>query len=445
MTGSREHVLATLDHREPDRVPLTLGGTASSFTDEAYFRLRGYLGIHGDVKPYRYGHTGCYYDDRILEALGTDYRYLVLTYPDDSHLKVLPDGSFLDEWGIRKQNVDGYVSRVGEPLAGATLEDLKRYPWPDPTLSDFHSLHTGCETGPSIFTRKWTPRLWPVLPCPPRSSNGAWLCGYEEFLMRLKSDKPFAAKLIEKILNVQLALYDVLLDGVGEYVDIVETAEDYGTQASLLISAATYREMIMPARQRLNAFIKSKAPHAKILHHTCGAVGRLIPDLWASGIDILNPIQPLATGMESATLKGQWGDRLCFDGGIDTQFALPGNLAGLEVEVRGGCWRWRLAVGTAWDRRTTSRATFRPATWSAYTSLAHDLARYPLDTVRLQSICQTRNRQSHRVQEPPAMSGSADCQSRRRRRARRSSRSGHLPFAARMSSASTPAMRKPTR
>ena len=261
MTGSRERVLAALDHREPDRVPLTLGGTASSFTDEAYFRLRDYLGIRGDVKPYRYGHTGCYYDDRILEALGTDYRYLVLTYPDDSHLKVLPDGSFLDEWGIRKQNVDGYVSRVGEPLAGATLEDLERYPWPDPTSSDFPQLARGLrdrakhlhqEVDCAIVARAAMSTAF--------LENGAWLCGYEEFLMRLKSDKPFAAKLIEKILNVQLALYDVLLDGVGEYVDIVETAEDYGTQASLLISAATYREMIMPARQRLNAFIKSKAP-----------------------------------------------------------------------------------------------------------------------------------------------------------------------------------------
>ena len=168
--------LAALDHREPDRVPLTLGGTASSFTDEAYFRLRDYLGIRGDVKPYRYGHTGCYYDDRILEALGTDYRYLVLTYPDDSHLKVLPDGSFLDEWGIRKQNVDGYVSRVGEPLAGATLEIWSAIPGPIQRHRTFHSLHAGCETGPSIFTRKWTARSWPVLPCPPCSSRTAPGC-----------------------------------------------------------------------------------------------------------------------------------------------------------------------------------------------------------------------------------------------------------------------------
>ena len=218
--------------------------------------------------------------------------------------------------------------------------------------------------------------------------NGAWLCGYEEFLVRLKDDKPFATRLIEKILGVQLALYDILLDGIGQYVHIVETAEDYGTQTSLLISPATYREMIMPARQQLNAFIKSKAPHAKILHHTCGAVGRLIPDLWASGIDILNPIQPLATGMDSATLKGQWGDRLCFDGGIDTQYALPGSPAALAAEVAQRVLALAPGGGYSLGPANHIQADVPPANVVALYELARDLGRYPLDTERLRSICQ---------------------------------------------------------
>ncbi len=386
MMGSRERVLIALNHREPDRVPLSLGGTASSFTDEAYFRLKEYLGIKGDVKPYRYGHTGNYYDDRILEALGTDYRYLVLTFPDDSHLKYLPDGSFIDEWGVRNQNVDGHVSRVGKPLAGATLEDLESYPWPNPTSSDAPPLARGLLDRVKYLYEQVDCAV--VARAAMSSSfleNGAWLCGYEEFLIRLKNDKPFAARLIEKILNVQLALYDMLLDGVGEYVHIVETAEDYGTQSSLLISPATYREMIMPARQRLNAFIKSKAPYAKILHHTCGSVTRLIPDLLASGIDILNPIQPLAVGMDSAQLKAQWGDQLCFDGGIDTQHALCGTLEELEVEVARRVLALAPGGGYSLGPSNHIQADVPPQNVVALFEMARDLGKYRIDTARLQA------------------------------------------------------------
>ncbi len=386
MGNSRERVLVALNHREPDRVPLSFGGTASSFTDAAYFQLKEYLGIRGDVKPYRYGHTGNYYDDRILEALGTDYRYLVLTCPDDSHLQYLPDGSFIDEWGVRNQSVDGYVSRVGKPLAGATLEDLESYPWPYLTRSDASPLARGLlDRAKYLYEESDCAIVARAAMSSSFLENGAWLCGYEEFLIRLKSDKPFAARLIEKILNVQLALYDVLLEGVGEYVHIVETAEDYGTQSSLLISPAVYREMIMPARKRLNAFIKSKAPKAKILHHTCGSVARLIPDLLASGIDILNPIQPLAEGMDSARLKAQWGDRLCFDGGIDMQYAMTGSLEALGVEVARRVLALAPGGGYSLGPSNHIQVDVPPQNVVALFEMARELGRYPIDTARLQA------------------------------------------------------------
>ena len=387
--GSRERVLKALSHNEPDRVPLSLGGTASSYTDEAYFQLKAYLGIQGDVAPYRYGHTGNYYDDRILEALGTDYRYLVLTFPDDTHLTYLPDGTFIDEWGIQNRDVDGYVSRVSHPLAGATLEDLDRYPWPDPRTLGRSQLARGL--------RERARYLYENVDCAivaraPMSAAflelGAWLCGYEEFLIRLKTDAPFAGKLIEKILTVQLAFYDLLLEGTAEYVHIVETAEDYGTQSSLLISPQTYREMIMPARQRLNAFIKSKAPQARILHHTCGAVADLIPDLLASGIDILNPVQPLATGMDSAALKARWGKQLCFDGGIDMQQALSGPLARVQVEVARRVLALGPGGGYSLGPSNHIQADVPPANVVALFDIARDLGRYPLDIPKLTGIVQ---------------------------------------------------------
>lgn len=381
--NSRERVLTALAHQEPDRVPVTLGGAASSFTDAAYFQLKDYLGIKGDIKPYRYGHTGTYYDDRILAALGIDYRYLMLTYPDDSHLTYLPDGSFIDHWGIRREERDGYVSRVGHPLAGASVEDLEDYPWPFPSPRLAEGIQDRAkylyeEVDCAIVVRAAMTTAF--------LENGAWLCGYEEFLMKLLLDKPFVTKLIEKVLEVQLAKYDLLLEGAGEYVHIVETAEDYGTQRSLLISPETYRELIMPARKKLNAFIKSKAPQAKIMHHTCGSVTKLIPDLIESGIDILNPIQPLAEGMESTNLKEKWGDQLCFDGGIDTQFALPGSLAELESEVARRILALAPGGGYSLGPSNHIQPDVPPGNVVALFDMARDLGQYPLDIPRLKKL-----------------------------------------------------------
>ena len=392
MMGSRERVLTALKHEEPDRVPLTLGGTASSFTDNAYFKLKDYLGIKGDVKPYRYGHTGNMYDDRILEAMGTDYRYLVLTYPDASHLQYLSQDAYIDEWGIRNQIVSGYASRVGHPLAGASIDDLARYPWPDPRRPGAPDIAHGLsdrarylyeEVDCAVVTRAAMSASF--------LEYGAWLCGYEEFLIRLMTDRPFIELLIDKILQVQLALYDLLLEGTAQYVHIVETAEDYGTQASLLISPKTYREMIMPARKKLNDFIKSKAPQVKILHHTCGAVSALIPDLIDSGIDILNPIQPMAAGMGSKSLKEKWGDQLFFDGGIDTQYALTGGMPELETEVATRILALAPGGGYSLGPSNHLQEDVPPANAVALFELARELGHYPLDVPRLTALVDSNN------------------------------------------------------
>lgn len=393
--GSRERVLTALNHQEPDRVPLTLGGTASSFTDTAYFKLKEHLGISGDVKPYRYGHTGNIYDDRILDALGIDYRYLVLTYPDDSHLTYLPDGSFLDDWGIRRQKHGGYVSRVGHPLADANIDELDEYPWPDPYAPDAPMQAVGIKDRAKYLYEEVDCAI--VARAAMSTSfleNGAWLCGYEQFLMQLLIDKPFARKLIEKILDIQIKLYDQLLDDVGDYVHIVETAEDYGAQKSLLIGPATYRELIMPARQHLNAFIKSKAPHAKILHHTCGAVSRLIPELIESGIDILNPVQPLAAGMDSFGLKTEWGNHICFDGGVDMLHAISAPLPVLEQEVATRILALAPGGGYSLGPSNHIQEDTPPGNAVALFEMARDLGRYPLDAPRLTAIIEMEDSRS---------------------------------------------------
>jgi uroporphyrinogen decarboxylase len=134
-------------------------------------------------------------------------------------------------------------------------------------------------------------------------------------------NKQFVHKLMGKLLETSIGFYDVLLEQAGQYLHIVETQDDYGHQNSLFFSPKTFREMIKPYRAELNAFIKKKAPDAKIFIHTCGAVAELVDDLIDCGVEVLNPVQPLAQGMDTGNLKKRFGDKVVFHGGIDLQKA----------------------------------------------------------------------------------------------------------------------------
>ena len=117
-------------------------------------------------------------------------------------------------------------------------------------------------------------------------------------------------------------------------MDIVETGDDYGTQHSLMLSPDCLEEFILSRRKRLNDMIKEKAPGAKIFLHSCGAVKRCIPNLIACGVDILNPVQTAAADMNPYDLKREFGDAICFHGGVDTQQALRGTVDDVEEEVK---------------------------------------------------------------------------------------------------------------
>jgi len=165
----------------------------------------------------------------------------------------------------------------------------------------------------------------------------AWeLRGMENMLVDMLVDKEFANRLLDKTLEIQMGLYDVLLTECGEYIQIVETGDDYGTQRGPIISPELFEEMIVPRRKKLNDFIKSKAPQAKIFHHTCGSVYKILDGIIATGVDILNPIQPSADDMDTFRLQQEFGNKLIFHGGIDEQTALIGSLETLkkEMEVR---------------------------------------------------------------------------------------------------------------
>ena len=154
-------------------------------------------------------------------------------------------------------------------------------------------------------------------------------------MVDLAINKELASKVLDIVLAQRKDFYGKFLDVVGPYVDMFMGSDDLGTQEGLLISPELYREMFKPRHKELNEFVKSKA-NVKLFHHSCGAIRELINDLIEVGVDVLNPIQVSAKGMDTKKLKQDFGEKIVFwGGGCDTQKILPfGSPAEVREEVK---------------------------------------------------------------------------------------------------------------
>lgn len=327
----RERVLLAINHKEADRVPFDVGSTAAGMTNDVFPRVKKYYGVETPDINSRPDQSASYYNDELLDAIGCDIRHLFLMPPDAQDLSPDSDGIITNEWGLKKRQVTGLFQDVAFPLSESEgVSALQKYLWPDP--ADKGRVRGLKERAEKLRAKDYAIATRAV-------SHGffelAWeLRGMEKFFVDMYIDESFAAQLLDKTLEIQMGLYSALLSDTGRFVDIVQTADDYGTQNGLIMSKEMFRKYIKPRRTALNAHIKKLAPSAKISHHTCGSVYAIIPDLIESGVDILNPCQPLASDMDSYKLKKEFGDVLCFHGGIDEQEALPGSLEALDKEIR---------------------------------------------------------------------------------------------------------------
>ncbi|MGE5614899.1 MAG: uroporphyrinogen decarboxylase family protein [Bacillota bacterium] len=329
---ARERVLLALNHREPDRVPLDIGSTANNFTLELFNKLKDYFKItFPDFVP-RPDESAPYYNDELIQKLGGDFMH-VFIFPSKQH-DYSPDsnGITTNEWGIPKKLVNGMRQQVASPLADAeSIDDILKYNWPDP---DEEARYKGIrerakmlynETDFAIAARAVSHGIFEL----------SWeLRGMENFFVDLALEDDKAIVLLDKITELQIRMYENYLKECGEFVHVVQTADDYGTQNGPMMSLEMWRKYIKPRRKKINDTIKKYAPNAKIFLHTCGSVVSFIDDLIEIGVEILNPVQPYAEGMESSNLKKRFGDRICFHGGIDEQRALPVSKEAIDKELR---------------------------------------------------------------------------------------------------------------
>jgi uroporphyrinogen decarboxylase len=330
---SRERIITTLQHNQPDCVPLSLGGTAHKLSDSRYELLKRHFGITGESPQRLTGAYLSYSDNRVLDALGTDVRYVHLRAPTGYNKNKFPDGTWVDEWGLTHRVLaNGFYELGGTPLADATVETIEHYPWPDPR--DPARVAGLAEEVLDLYQH--TP--YAIAAYRPTLSGifemAHTLCGMEKLLMDLVLNPALVDALFTKLAEILGEFYKAYLEVVGPYVQIVELADDVGTQVGPMFAPRLYRQLLRDKHAYLARIVKEKAPQAKFLLHSCGSVKAFIPDFIEAGFDILNPVQPLAKDMAPGKLKAEFGNAISFLGGVDVQQTMRGPVAGVVAEVR---------------------------------------------------------------------------------------------------------------
>ncbi|MFA7019799.1 MAG: uroporphyrinogen decarboxylase family protein, partial [Sphaerochaetaceae bacterium] len=168
--------------------------------------------------------------------------------------------------------------------------------------------------------------------------NGQYLYRTDEFLMNMLIEQENVEKLLDTLLEIHLETVDRVLRGIGDLVDVLMFGDDLGTQNTTMISRDLYKKLIFPRQKKLFQYVHDHS-NAKVFLHSCGAISDLIPDLIEAGVDILNPVQIGAAGMEAKRLKREFGKDIVFwGGGVDTQHVLAtGTVNEVSESVKRNC------------------------------------------------------------------------------------------------------------
>jgi uroporphyrinogen decarboxylase len=143
----------------------------------------------------------------------------------------------------------------------------------------------------------------------------------DRFFLLMYDQPEVAHAILERIVSFMERTSEIMFEKAGKYIDICFTGDDYGFQTGPMMSPALFNRFVRPYLQRIYDVGRR---HGKlIMHHSCGSVARWIPTLMEMGLNILEPIQVRAAGMDPRELAAKYGGRLCFHGSIDTQQTLP--------------------------------------------------------------------------------------------------------------------------
>ncbi len=345
---SRERVIRAINHQEPDRVPIDLGATRQSgISASSYHKLKQHLGIHTPTRLVDLIQFLADVEQPVLERFGVDAVgvFRPETNPglgiekkdwkpwrlvDGTPVEVPggfnpvhePDGSFTmlrNGVPIARMTTEGYFFDRVEKLPGAAHVDVDKWQPHRWTNEELESVQAQAE-----FLYKNTEYALVCCINPPQELfTGMGTGDFEAWWTTLGSEPEYVNELFTKTVDVWIENLKRVTKALGDKVQVMQMTDDFGTQESLLLSIRMFRERIMPHYKRGLDWVH-KNTKMKVMLHTDGAIFTLIPSLIEMGVDILNPCQVNAKGMEPNGLKKAYAGKVAFWGGsADCQQTLP--------------------------------------------------------------------------------------------------------------------------
>ncbi len=318
----RQRVISAVNLLEPDRVPLALWGGTYSISDGLYFEMLKELSLGSPQLPARSfkGLDYNYMDDRILEALDIDTRYVDCGFTD---LGGATRGGAKDCWGVRYEQMGDTLVPSDPPLLNASVADLAGYPfpvsWKYMRIEEFKARAKFLKenTDFAVVGRAFD-TLGPFQRCCALRST-------KKFLSDLVTDEEFAFSLIQKVTNVLCRTLEIFLAEAGQYLDIIELPGDDYAGTRPLISPKMFDRYFAPSWQILIDMVREAAPRCRILFHSRGNMELFITRLCSMGVDIIHGVEE-QPGVDLSRLKSAFGSRVCFWGAIDPVAGLYGTV-----------------------------------------------------------------------------------------------------------------------
>ena len=378
--SSRERIIKTLNHQEPDRVPIDIGGCSANLIHEnAYKNLVEYLKIKNpEIKIQSLMIGAVYIDNRISNRLRSDVTGIHPGKTDNWKLELdTTNDSWNDEWGIHYKRHKSTMNYEWEshPLESINnIIDLKNYKWPDPRdPGRYRNLR---DKAKDIFENSDKAIIV-------QQAFGIWehyysLRGYENAFIDLATNKKFVKYLTEKLTEWLIIYYENILNLVGSYVQIVKINDDLGSTNGPLISLKTYREIFKPGHEKIIKAIKKKTK-AKILIHSDGSIYEFLPDFIEIGIDIVNPVEITAKDMKPSILKKEFGEDISFwGGGCSNKILEFGTPEDVENEVKRNIMEFAPGGGYVFGTIQNIQPFVPPQNIVKFFDAAYKYGKYPI-------------------------------------------------------------------
>ncbi len=303
---SKERVLRNYHFESVDR--FTIDFCAES---KIYALMREHYGVADDLA--------------LMEVLHVDFRY---PKPEWIGFPLVDElGRPTDYFGIPRAGAGDFGYAVVHPLADVqSVEEVEAYKkWPTADMWNYDKYVEDCKQ----FDQ------YAVL-------GGAWawffeaaseLVGMENWFLLLNDKPEVAHAILRKTIGFMERTSEIMFEKGGKYIDICFTGDDYGVQRGPLMSPRMFNEFVRPYLQRI--YDVGRRNGKLMMHHSCGSVAKWIPTFMEMGLNVLEPIQVAAAGMDPKELAPKYGGKLCFHGSIDTQRTLPfGTPDDVREEVR---------------------------------------------------------------------------------------------------------------